>query len=310
MVRAFLIGAGATRAQYDKAPLSADFLKLLSEHHPQLFLDIKATIKKYLSEELQNKDIEQVVRLANKLSGSDNLRFSVNLFSAISHLLVSTTGSDRRSMQLCTAGNTNVKTTFHTLLLDKRLKDDDFFITLNYDLYLDREILSIGKGVDYGTDEGVTHSVHEAFRLENKFSVYHLHGSLNWERVQNRISIHLGAVDPRYLREGSNLCLIPPGQKELDPILHGVWEKAERRLSNADELIIIGCSLNLLDVELIELIKKFKQKKGPENVKIVSGSSPNPNYKHIFGEDFNHIYDKGFNTHNHPNALEFIFGNS
>ena len=30
MVRAFLIGAGATRAQYPRAPVSSDFFKLLN----------------------------------------------------------------------------------------------------------------------------------------------------------------------------------------------------------------------------------------------------------------------------------------
>ena len=173
--------------------------------------------------------------------------------------------------------------------------------------------------------------LHTGFLVLNTshFSVYHLHGSLNWEIIRDKINIDVGAITPQHNRLGSNLCLVPPGQKELNPVLKSIWATAEERLLKADELIIIGCSLNPEDIRLIGVIKKFVDKKGADNVKIIylsnqlesdyqkgitqkgntiTYSPPDPsesNYDEIIGDGFKK-YTYGFNINAPIESLKSI----
>lgn len=324
MVRAFLIGAGATKAEYLEAPLSNDFFGILKKTNKPLFNKINDVIHVHLgpaAAPLEDFNVEDVMELAVNFPESNRISFLGNLHSAIYELLASRTESTSEDIKGYLRGTIQrPQALLKTLLVDSRLKKDDFFITLNYDLYLDREILSINHGkIDYGIKEEHLGWIKE-INLSSKpdFSVYHLHGSLNWEIVNNAIGVHLGAVRPRSSRVGSNLCLVPPGNKEFPPMLKPIWEVAENRLMEADELIIIGCSLNVKDTALIKLIKKFVNKKGAKNVKIIYkkddlfGGSEKVNYLKIVGQEIT-LFPFGFFI-NGPDprsgrhgAIEFIF---
>ena len=148
--------------------------------------------------------------------------------------------------------------------------------------------------------------------------MYHLHGSLNWKILEgtDKINVELGAIRPTFNRSGTNICLVPPGIKELPIVLKHIWGVAKHRLLHSDELVIIGCSLNPLDTELIDLIKEFINKKSPSNKKVIkvidksSNSGSANNYQKLMGDRFA-FYPHGFNI-NGPDAktkgaLEFIF---
>ena len=125
-----------------------------------------------------------------------------------------------------------------------------------------------------------------------------------------KIFLHGGAIPPRYMRTGSNLCIVPPGKKQLYPILKHVWEKATSRLMQADELIIIGCSLNPSDANLMDLIKAFINIRGIENIKLIY-KGDRQMYRDRFNIADDQLYNYGFHLHNpNPNnigAIEFIF---
>ena len=150
--------------------------------------------------------------------------------------------------------------------------------------------------------------------IGNTLSVYHLHGALNWTFAGNnrdKIDIEKGAVLPSWRRGNNNLCLVPPGKKELYPILKQLWKVSEERLIKSDELIVIGCSLNPNDNELNSLISKFVKLKGSNKVKIITSNDSQSinNYHRIIGQGLN-LDNHGFNLINptgYKGSLEFIF---
>jgi len=316
MSRAFLFGAGVTKAEYPQAPLTNDFFSILQGRNYSLFDAIR---KASGIQHLRNENIETVMDMSDQFSPSAKSVFLESVHSAIYELLAEPTQSTRQFIDSYTAGQyVKPPTLLKALLNDARLSTDDFFMTLNYDLYLDREVIMIQGMIDYGIkSEHLAYSQSsESFPLLNKplFSVYHLHGALSWEIGGGKISTHRGAVRPKYTRTGSSLCLMPPGKKELHPILKPIWQTAEERLLKADELIIIGCSLNPKDKELIDVLKK-----GPNKIKIIyldpqlsksEHTTIEENAYHAnLGKRFK-SYPYGFNLlgpGNGQGAIEFIF---
>jgi hypothetical protein len=101
----------------------------------------------------------------------------------------------------------------------------------------------------------------------------------------------------------------------LDVILKPIWKNANNRIvSEANELIIIGCSLNENDAELIKLVNKFVNKMGSKQVKVIYKKEGSDNFmeehfKKIIGNDLK-IYDHGFNIldkRSKSSSIKFIF---
>jgi hypothetical protein len=339
MSRAFLIGAGATRSQYIYAPLSGDFFEMLHQFNGTLFDKISNEIKPYFGDrDLRRMNVEDVMIASNEFSLSNRMSFLEVIYIAIYELLAERTEStiDKMSNAMILTRSRG-PSIFKTMIGDSRLSNDDFFITLNYDLYLDREILLNCGGVDYGFEKphknlNFPDLPIDMPRLKQPIlSVYHLHGSLNWMMIDDQLHISLGAIYPTLLRSGSNICLVPPGDKKLHSFLLPIWKKAEDRLIKADELVIIGCSLNIFDHELIQLVKKFIDNKGVANVKVIFRSNMEfpkgyplgaqmekigwadpeiQNYQKTLGKNFK-FYPWGFSISGPPGqvksgALEFI----
>jgi hypothetical protein len=193
-------------------------------------------------------------------------------------------------------------TLFHTLLTDPRFEPDDFFMTLNYDLYLDREVIGTTGGIDYGLPVTVAAQRRGVPQIDKeRYSIYHLHGSLNWVRNAGKLDIYLGAQLPIVMVDGCNLCLEPPGRKKLNATLAAVWGRAKERLHEADELIIIGCSLNPRDEDLILLVEEYRTAGRGQKIKaIYKGDVDDPHFGRILKEN---RYNRGFDIE----SFEFIF---
>ena len=144
-----------------------------------------------------------------------SLNFKEAINSSIYHLIGRTTFSDMKSMESYLHGISLMRpspyspqspTLFNTLL--KVLSPDDFFMTLNYDLVLDKEILLKMNGIDYGLEKEYMkrREGSNPIRLlqdfdKGKFTVYHLHGSLNWEGMNDGfIWVSSGALPNENLR--------------------------------------------------------------------------------------------------------------
>jgi hypothetical protein len=309
MSRAFLIGAGATQAQYKHAPLCKNFFQKMKDLIPDHFSTMNKAIGSYIPSKLEKSNVEDVMKLVSNIQSSNRVAFLYSLHLAISMLLAPETKSNRDYMLDYINGEiTSPPTHFRTLLATGELNKDDFFLTLNYDLYLDREILYELDKINYGFLKDNIERSEMKYRYENELSVYHLHGALNWEIVGTKIKIHMGAHHPKYRGAGFNLCLIPPGYNKKYSLLDPIWKIAENRLRHANELIIIGCSLNPMDKELIELVKKFVSTKGSQNIKIVYKVDNDVDYYRmdkkyakIIGNKFK-AYRDGFDN----KAIDFI----
>jgi len=308
MVRAFLIGAGATRAQFPSAPLSKDFLEKISEVNGPLFDAIRKVASSLVGSDIRKWDIEDLMFLSYSLEKSHRDLFLANLYSAIWEVLTKTTFDE--DIRLYPKGS---ETIFKRLLCDERLSPEDFFMSLNYDLYLDREIYSIQQSIDYGIDKNFINMNRINGDKVLEFSLYHLHGSLNWRfRPNGRLDISINAIEPKHNRQGTDMCIIPPGIKELNSVLEYIWVKAEGRLERADELIIIGCSLNPDDNELISMLHKFIETGG--KVKVIHLAE---NEESRFYENYDSVFDEyedyplGFDIVGMGGGvIEFIFDNT
>ena len=151
MARAFLIGAGATRAQYLHAPLTSDFFRKLYDRNLDIFKSINNNLPSHLKEEkpLLEMDIEQVMKLSYDFDESIRNSFIQEIYLSIYGLLAVTTESTESDINYAISGALRgLPTLFNKLLNEPRLNDEDFFMTLNYDLYLDREILYHQKSID------------------------------------------------------------------------------------------------------------------------------------------------------------------
>jgi hypothetical protein len=314
MSRAFLIGAGATKAVYADAPLSNDFLKKLhaADEGSSIYRaleetaskEIPANVSRYNDQPFYEFNIEELVTISESFSQSSRNKFLADLYNALYILIADPTESTQQQMEDAIAGRTvqEPHTLFHTLLTDPRLKPDDFFMTLNYDLYLDREVMRTTRSIDYGLPvTGAAKRRGVPLVDSGRYSVYHLHGSLNWVRNAGKLDIYLGAQLPIAMVDGCNLCLAPPGRKDLDATLEAVWGKVKERLQQADELIIIGCSLNCQDSHLMDLVNGFINNKGGQKVKaIYLGDADERNFGRILEHNKR---NNGFTL----DSIEFIF---
>lgn len=84
---------------------------------------------------------------------------------------------------------------------------------------------------------------------------------------------------------------------------------------DSDDLIIIGCSLNPEDIELISLIEKFQKEKGERHVRVIhkTDSKDSQIYKNFINVlrgyyDHPHGFDiNGPSANPKEGAIEFIF---
>jgi len=324
MTRAFIFGAGATRAEEASCPLDTDFFKMLARYHKflanKLFEELSEDMPEFSKAETLEISLEDVLTRIESFSSARCKHLQELIYKGIYLLLAGSTKSNE-GFEL-TFRNLS-PTTYHKTLVSE-CNTNDFFITLNYDLTLDMAVWedradynNRASFVDYGflEQQQIKEDFGELFVTgKQEKSIYHLHGSLNWGRRKNdKITVYPRAMPP--LRSGSHLnpFIIPPGRKEYPQPIKDIWNTAEERLKEADELIIVGCSLNRADEELLKLVKGWVEQH-PDGVKKVISKTPRETgvngtgkmlddyYRDLLGED-TLIFEEGFGL----DAIEFIF---
>lgn len=338
MVKAFILGAGATCADFPNAPLDSNFFKLMNSRRPELDSKFGKIIPKYIE-----KGWEEVFNSLLTLGHAKERYVRSAIYKAIYTLIAEETGSNMGVEILSKQSHLYKPTLHHTLV--NMCNDSDFFITLNYDLvldmavwennlYLNRKATKVDYGIELSPnarehmaktrvsvespDYMATTIVKEYDRIVvytscDKKSIYHLHGSLNWAIGPNRIIVYDHALTPFYTSAGISPLIIPPGLKEYPPLIKDIWNTAKERLQKADELIIIGCSLNPDDTELLNLITNWVEKH-PDGVKKVVSKDPktisvpqkemmlDDYYRSFLGKD-TQIYENGFDL----DSIDWIF---
>ncbi|MFX4261888.1 SIR2 family protein [Pelotomaculum propionicicum] len=142
------------------------------------------------------------------------------------------------------------------------------FISMNYDIVLDRAIRAAGYGLEYG----FYGKPGDHFASKEKVPLYKLHGSLNWSLCPlcGEISEHEEKV-AHFLFKANNIisCLNCRGENSQAVIiaptlyksygisrLQNIWDSAEGAISYSDRLVIIGYSLAPADTSIIATIKR------------------------------------------------------
>lgn len=310
MTKAFILGAGATRAVYPNCPLDNDFFDKLRSFCPDLEGRLSEELSKIMPE-FRKAGLEKVLMtIESESSPTTKMHLREDIYKGIYRLIAEHTDSNIGFDQTF---NNPKPTTYHKTLVSK-CNDNDFFITLNYDLTLDMAVWADRADynnkwsiIDYGFSEGdKLGSNLFVVNMDHKKSVYHLHGSLNWGiKKDGEMKAYRSAIPPLRSSSQLNPFIVLPGPKEYPTPIENIWNAAKRRLEGADELIVIGCSLNPGDRKLLELIGEwlighFGAKKKVVYLKQNKGDKWY--YNEMLGED-TLFFDKGFNLE----AIEFIF---
>lgn len=149
------------------------------------------------------------------------------------------------------------------------------FVTMNYDINLDRCLLSLdeqglGTGIDYGfalanarsrNAPAVPSDAEPAFRL------YRVHGSMNWLRCDTCTEVISTGHRHAQLMPGdrcgicdadtlSNLLVYPSHTRVYtDPVIRAVWRRTREALLAAERWVLIGYSLPPADVHFRSLLR-------------------------------------------------------
>ena len=184
---------------------------------------------------------------------------------------------------------------YYRVFVDKLLRRPGAHcvISFNYDLLLDFQLAWLWKSRDgklpvdelqwtYGIN--FNHRMEwdwcEGLPQEAKISYYKLHGSLNmsFDPETKAVSLHGPCGDHqahRYVgreeQAGQPLLIPPLLQKKIPiPALAALWEKAEEKLSQAEEIHVIGYSAPDADQEARKLLKGVGKRKSIKRVVIVN----------------------------------------
>lgn len=151
------------------------------------------------------------------------------------------------------------------VLQELRLGDRVTFLSLNYDLLLDRAIAEHGYGLDYGLGRAGTGPWHQ----ERSLAVLKPHGSLNWGfcPICDHIEYRHDRVQPllpeglpcgycrRPVRQG--VIITPTLLKAYNASeLKNIWPLAVRAVQQSTKLVFIGYSLPTADVPFLQLLQR------------------------------------------------------
>ncbi len=306
--RAFLIGAGASLACKPQLPLDANFFNILRRTYNVQYSAISNTLArsnpKYGNDKLQDFGLEEIIMAAENISDSEQIVFHNSIMKGIHRLIVSPIEAEDPSEPL---------NYYDVLVRHPKFSYNDFFINLNYDIMLDRAIWNLSKyrtghkTIDYGFDGNGTVKASGSVQLLNDkaATIFKPHGSLNWlSTKQNDIVIHDHMEPIDWI---DDTLILPPGKKTMEKT-RTQWLNMEHRLSQADELIIIGCSLSKNDQELNNIVMKYFGHKniGAKKVKVITRQVNDKNkeiqFREIFGEKML-FHQDGFSY----GAIEFIY---
>lgn len=172
------------------------------------------------------------------------------------------------------------------------------FISLNYDVVLDRAIRNTGIGPEYGfSDPNST-----PLASTGQIPLYKLHGSLNWsfcplcgeisehkEKVAHLLFSQSNTVNCTNCHsENSQAIIIAPTLYKSYNIsrLNNIWDSAALAISRSDRLFFIGYSLAPADTPIIAMVKRALN--APVKERKVMAINPNrlvcKRYQRIFGE--------------------------
>lgn len=199
----------------------------------------------------------------------------------------------------------------HQSFVNRVLKNNEefpAFISLNYDIVLDRAIQAAGRELEYG----FYGSQGDHLKPGGKIPLYKLHGSLNWSfcPLCGEISGHDEKIAHLLFKENNPVTCINCGGNNPQPViiaptlyksyrivrLQNIWESSAAAISRSDRLVFIGYSLEPSETSIIAMVKRALN--APEKEREIVVINPNEKacrrYRQFFGEGCR-IICAGFN---------------
>ncbi len=281
MSTVYVLGAGASKAVRDKAPLNDDMLpKVLKLGDSPRIDSIRSFIRDFYS--LNNLDNVRVPfeDIFSQLDAciDENRSLKGYPLSKLRILRENMVYAICRVMQLALddEGPTHLM-----VRLVNSLRPDDAIVSLNYDLFVDASLEHIGKIPDYGfavrdylNYDGTRWVPDESIKQPDQkhVTLLKLHGSLNWVHcpVCRSIDVTLVKKGAYYaFGEQDPLCchtcdigydpiiIAPTFLKNYDNLyLNQIWQNAEERIGHAGEIVFIGYSLPDADILLRTMLTR------------------------------------------------------
>lgn len=313
MARVFFFGAGSSKAIDEGAPLNDELLRgALGLSGP--IIDRMERLKEFIKSFYGLPD-EELPALEDVLSQLDlainegrplSSQYTLERLRELRETLV----FGMAELLRVRLDNTSTSTPVDLYSFFVSATDDDCLVSLNYDIILDNEILSVKGDGTNGINYGV--SVRYALLKDGsdwqfesypggliKPPLYKPHGSLNWIYcpICGKLDITKGIKGAAYLFDNEQLrCRECSGRFEAlivtptmfktynNSLLLDVWREVESKLSCADEIVFIGYSLPDADIQLRCLLTRavFRNRSrnrpsGPE-VRVVGWDSRPPEH--------------------------------
>lgn len=192
----------------------------------------------------------------------------------------------------------------HRSFVSRALESNEHFptfVSLNYDIVLDKAVRATGYGLEYGFYGN--HSDH--LDPGGKIPLYKLHGSLNWSfcPLCGEISEHEEKIAHLLFKESDSIDCLNCGGGNSQAIiiaptlyksynfsrLHNVWDSASRAISGCDRLVIIGYSLAPADTSIIATLKRaLNAPDKKREIVVINPSEPAcKRFRQIFGDECN-----------------------
>jgi len=327
MSKVYFLGAGATKAVAQSAPLNDEILEtaLFESGYEEISEEIEE-IQTFLKEVFHDKK-NNIPRLGDILSFIDfSIREkTISIKNYYYEDFIKIRNSFVRLIAIVLRNNLKNLNSSATDNFVRNINENDSIISTNYDIVIDNALLSIKKNTNYGVkirqnilpvelsgDQIRAVPLLDMLLNQGPIKLLKLHGSLNWLYCPkcDEIDITLrqkGIAEYLNLnKEYELLCLNKYCTSHYEPlivtptkfkiyenrILNKIWEISKERISKADEIVFIGYSLPEADTEIRCLIlngvNMAETKPKITFVDKPGGSNDINNYNRLFGE-VNHM---------------------
>jgi len=288
MSKVYFLGAGATKAVADKAPLNSDLLKAAfyqsrdEEAYKGVNKEISET-KDFIRKVFHKNEPNNLPRLEDILSFIDyNIRSKAVTIKFYSYEdLIKIRNNIVKIICAVLQNNLKKLDSDATNTFVKKITKEDVIISTNYDIVIDDALFSELKSINYGVRirksilpismaDGTTIAGHDTSFNINKgeIKLLKIHGSLNWlycpkcDEVdltveQKGIAKYLGDDYRLYCSNNNCTCayeplIVTPTKFKIyeNRILKEIWNISKNCISKADEIVFIGYSLPEADVEI------------------------------------------------------------
>lgn len=321
MSKVYFLGAGATKAVSDNAPLNDEILETaLYEPGFDEILEERKEVKAFIKQVFHDKR-DNIPPLGDVLSFIDfNLRRkTISIKNYYFDDLIRIRNSFIRMIAIVLRNNLKELESSATDDFVSKISNSDSIISTNYDIVIDNSLLTIKKNGNYGTKirENILPVETARERMEaatladmrlnyGSVKLLKLHGSLNWlycpKCDEIDITPYKKGVAEYLNKEYEVKCLNPYCTSYYEPLivtptkfkiyenrlLNEIWELSRECISRSDEIIFIGYSLPEADTEIrcmiLNGINMAEKKPIITFVDIAGGSDYVNNYKRMFGE--------------------------